>query len=174
MSMKAHCVRCKNEVENETRIKYKNRYYCPECYKVMEEEKKENKSTDSQQYRDLVAYICTTFNLEAPTGMILKQIQNYKKAYNYNYAGQAYTIWYCKEILNNFNKEQLMLYGIYVVKKYYDDAKNYYNKQEEQKAKMKEINYSEINSKVVKSNKTIIKSNSKSDTRGLLDLNSLV
>lgn len=96
---------------------------------------------ESESYKNLSAYICDTFGIAVPTGLILKQIKDYKDMYSYTYDGIAYTIWY---ITNIAEKELDVKYGIAYVKYFYEKAEEYYVQQEHLKKynseKIKQLN----------------------------------
>ena len=93
--------------------------YCTNCYTKIKKE--------SEDYKELIDFICENFMLECPTGLILKQIKDYKEKFSYTYAGITYTLWYAKAILQ---KNFIMKYGIAIVKYHYEDACNFYLQQE--------------------------------------------
>lgn len=109
---------CNKELPLDDRYKHSGKWYCKECY-----EKVINKPNP---YKDLISYICTEFNIEAPNSIILSQIKNLKNKNNYTYGGIQYTIWYFKYILNKQPEEK---YGLAFVKYYYNDAKKYFDEQ---------------------------------------------
>lgn len=71
--------------------------------------------------------ICEYFDIEAPTGLILKQIKNYKSEFGYSYSGMGYTLWYIKNIIGgNFIEK----YGIYQIKNEYKNAEQFFISQQ--------------------------------------------
>jgi hypothetical protein len=100
-------------------IIYSNKKYCKSCG--------EKKLQESEQYNTLIKTICIYFNIEVPTGLILKQIKQYKAEFQYEYTGMTYTLWYLKEIKRNSFEEK---YGIALIKYEYENAKNYFLQQQ--------------------------------------------
>jgi len=74
----------------------------------------------------LLKTICDYFKIDVVTGLMLKQIKQYKTEFNYTYNGMIYTLWYTKEILN---KNFITQYGIALIKYEYENAENYYLQQ---------------------------------------------
>lgn len=132
---------CGKELPLNDRYKHSSKWYCKECY-----EKEINKPNP---YKDLIAYICNEFNIDAPSSIILSQIKYMKNKTNYTYGGIQYTIWYFKYILNRQLDEK---YGLAFVKYYYDSAKNYFNEQVELENKVMEMK-----NKTVTKKKKVIK-----------------
>ena len=132
---------CNKLLQPDERYKYSGKWYCKECY-----EKEINKPNP---YKDLISYICTEFNIEAPKSIILSQIKNLKNKNNYTYGGIQYTIWYFKYILNKQPEEK---YGLAFVKYYYNDAKKYFDEQMAIENKI-----TEMKSKSVSKKKKVIK-----------------
>lgn len=143
MARLAHCKgeNCNKELPLDDRYKHSGKWYCKECY-----EKIKNKPNP---YRDLIAYMCNEFGIEAPSSLMLTQIKNLKNARNYTYGGIQYTIWYYKYVLN---KELDDKFGIGFVKYYYTNAENYFKEQVEIQNKVEEMKSKNIitKKKVVK------------------------
>ena len=98
------CPVCGNRIEKESAVHVGRRYCCAEHAKQYETELKKTKSKPAQSssappvqsgYKELIEAVCQAFDIDAPTGMILKQIQNYKKAYDFTYNGMRFTLQYC-------------------------------------------------------------------------------
>jgi predicted adenine nucleotide alpha hydrolase (AANH) superfamily ATPase len=92
------------------------------------------------------------FNIERPTGLMLKQIKEYKTELDYNYAAMTYTLWYIKEITNKQFEEK---YGIALIKYTYEEARRYFEQQQDIK---NSIDNSEIKTKIIKNNRKVTKS----------------
>ena len=152
------CKRCDIELVNkEDRYKFSNKTYCKRCYEILR--------LDADEYKALMKYICKEcFEIDAPTSLILKQVKDFHSR-NINYGAMTYTLWYCKEILDfKFNVK----FGVALIDTYYDEAKDYYSKQEEKRQVIEKMNVKE-NVKIVKRNNT---ENSKSKL--LVDLGSIL
>lgn len=160
MPRTAKCKRCGKDLYPEERFKHNSKNYCKDCYEIIVRE--------AEDYKNLIEYICEIFEIDKPTGFILKQIKNYKEEFGYGYAGIQYTLWYCKEI-EEFNF--VPKYGIYMVKQHFEDAKEYYNHQEKLLEKMKSLSKNDVH----KINKIEEKSiNSSSDNSSLVNITSLL
>ena len=162
MSRNATCKICNKIIDkNEEKFKHNNKTYCKECHeKYLNEKQKENDS-----YKELISYICEVFNMDAPTGFILKQIKNMKDNSNYTYSGIQYTIWYYVSVLNKSIDSK---YGIAFVNYNYENAKQYFSNQQQISNSIK--NKSEIKVKII-SNKNI--NNKSNDKHLLIDLSKL-
>lgn len=123
MARMAKCKGCGIPLAPEDRYRRNSKTYCKECFEKAER--------NAEEYKDLVEFICENYGsgepLEKPTGLMLKQIKEYKNEYGYTYGGMAYTLWYCKEVLG---KSLVEKYGIGIVKYYYEEAGEYYLQQE--------------------------------------------
>lgn len=116
MGRKAKCKKCGCEICSGERKVYSGKSYCAACYKIIKD--------DLNSYRVLITYICENYNISKPTGMMLKQIKEYKNELGYTYNGMGYALWYANEILN---KTFDIKYGVSLIKHYYDEAADYYN-----------------------------------------------
>lgn len=119
MARLSTCKNCGVKMTKEEKMIYSNKSYCKECYDKLIYEKEE--------YKKLIDLICTYFKIEVPTGLIFKQIKDYKEQFGYNYAGMMYTLWFIKEIENkNFTE---IKYGVALIKYNYEKAKAYFEQQ---------------------------------------------
>jgi len=134
------CKSCGKKITFEEKRIYSNKTYCESCYNIQLQHR--------ESYNNLISDICIYFNIEQPTGLILKQIKQYKEEFKYSYDAMRYVLWYIKEILN---KEFIIQYGIALIKYHYYDAEAYYNQQENIKKSTENINDG-ITVKVVKFN----------------------
>lgn len=115
-----NCGRCDKQLPNKDgRTKIGNRYYCDECTSIIKREKEE--------YKALVEQICQYYQLSVPTGLMFKQLKQYKNEAKYTYGGIQYTLWYCKEILNLSFDEK---YGLGMVGYKYKEAEDYFLSQQ--------------------------------------------
>ena len=71
--------------------------------------------------------ICTYFNIEKPTPLIIQQIKSYNKTFGLNYAAIGYTLWY---VVNILDEPCIVKYGIYQVKNEYMNAEKYFLQQQ--------------------------------------------
>lgn len=59
------------------KTKKQKKYYHEECLEV--------KERNTEEYKNLIEYICELFNIESPNGMIVKQVKEYHTDYKYRY-----------------------------------------------------------------------------------------
>lgn len=127
---KIKCPYCAEYFHREDGIKVQKRYYHPECLEKKRQENKENELRDvdeskgeSQDYRDLIEYICNKYNTKRPSGMVLKQIKDYKEQYGYTYKGMELALRYFYDTEGNSVKDDT---GVGIIIYVYDRAKNFY------------------------------------------------
>ena len=116
MARKVKCPECGTYNDKENTVYHNSKYYCKICF--------ENKQKEAQDYKNLVAYICELYQIEAPTGWMLKQIKDYKEQFNFTYRGIKTTLHYFYEIQEGNSVEDSM--GIGIVPFVYDEAKRFY------------------------------------------------
>jgi predicted amidophosphoribosyltransferase len=138
MARKSKCKNCSKELSKEERIVDGGKSYCENCHNDAQLEK--------ENYKLLISTVCEYFSIDEPTGLIVKQIQQYKNEYKYTNSGIGYTLWYIKEIKGKTFSEPK--YGIALVKYHYEEAKRYFDQQqrisnsigtENQEVKTKEV-----------------------------------
>lgn len=120
IARKVKCPTCGalNEKENTTELS--GRYYCVECAKKKIEER-ENKKTD---WDLLFNYICEIYNIDKPTGMMFRQLKEYRgEPYNYTDGGMYATLKYIYEIEEKEIKDGA---GLGLIPYYYEKTKNHY------------------------------------------------
>ena len=113
MARKVKCPECGTYNDKENTVYHNSKYYCKICF--------ENKQKEAQDYKNLVAYICELYQIEAPTRWMLKQIKDYKEQFNFTYRGIKTTLHYFYEIQEGNSVEDSM--GIGIVPFVYDEAK---------------------------------------------------
>lgn len=116
MARKVKCPECGTFNDKENAVCHNSRYYCKVCY--------ENKIRESQDYKELIAYICELYQIDAPTGFMLKQIKDFKEQFNYTYRGIKSTLRYFYEISEGNDVGNSM--GIGIVPFVYEEAKKFY------------------------------------------------
>ena len=85
------CKNCGRKLQPEERYIHASKTYCEECYqKILQE---------SDEYKQLIEFICLNYEIQRPTGLMLKQIKDMKTDFGWSYAAMTYTLWYYKEIL---------------------------------------------------------------------------
>jgi len=161
MARLSTCKGCSKKLQPEEKHNHGSKTYCVDCVKKVERE--------ATEYKQLIEFICTNYELERPTGLILKQIKEYKTDFGYTHAAMTYTLWYCKEVLS---KEFIEKFGVALIKHYYDEAKDYYLQQEKMKESISRISQTELKTKVIKM--TNKKSSSMNDNSSLINLGSLL
>lgn len=119
---KLKCSLCKELFEKEELTIKGSKKYCNECLKI-EEKKNEKNMTD---WDLLFNYICKVYNIKTPTGMMFKQLKDFRgDDYNYTNIGMYYTLkYYCEIIEGNILDGS----GLGIIPYYYDRAKAHYNK----------------------------------------------
>lgn len=120
MARKSKCKNCSIEITKEEKFIANGKGYCKVCHDEIQ--------VEIENYKLLICTICEYFNINEPTGLIIKQIQQYKKEFNYSNSGIGYTLWYIKEIKGKTFNE--IKYGIALVKYHYDEAKKYFEQQQ--------------------------------------------
>lgn len=128
MGRKSTCKGCGIQLEKKDKYTYSNKTYCKDCYDKLQIEK--------ENYNQLLNTIMEYLEVQVVDGLIYKQIKDYKEQYKYNYTGMTYTLWYCKEILN---KKFERKYGIALIKYEYNNAKDYFSRQQQIKSSVMEI-----------------------------------
>jgi hypothetical protein len=118
MARQVKCPYCEQKFDKEEAYEYKKKYYHPKCFEQWEQEKTHR--------QELIKYICELFRIDAPTGIILKQIKDFQEDYKYKLKGMELALRYFHETLGNRPQEGS---GIGIVPFVYEDAKNYYIKQ---------------------------------------------
>ena len=136
------CKQCGKKISANEKKMYKNKTYCLTCY--------ENISFEYEQYKQLIGIIdeiAKKNNSDFPQ-YIFKQIKDYKDDKNLTYSGMIYTLWYITEVLNK--DINLQTYGLSLVLYEYNNAEQWYNKQQKIEQSTENIN---INKKIIKTNK---------------------
>ena len=109
------CQYCEDKVDKDVAYIYKKRNYHEECFRKWEQE--------HQDYESLKKYICEIYRLDYVTGLMLKQIKNFKEENQYKYKGMELALRYFYETLGNKAREGD---GIGIIPYVYEDAKKDY------------------------------------------------
>lgn len=125
--------------------KYSGKNHCLTCHNI--------KLRDAKDREDLYQYLSNMFNIEYPTGLMLKQIKEFKDELGYSYGGIKYTLWYMTEIENKSFSD--IKYGIALIKYYYEKAKDYFEQQQRISNSM--VNVNSIETRTVKINLNNVK-----------------
>lgn len=116
---------CNEKHPRSTMQKIGTQNYCPQCY-----DKKKKEVEDREL---LFNCIKSVFNLNFPTGQMLRQIKQYREERNYTYKNIAFTIKYIVQVKN---MQLQTKYGIALVPHLYDEMLDYYKKLEQRKKSM--------------------------------------
>lgn len=119
MARPVKCPHCeetfdRDEVEFKTK---NNRYYHLECYNATQ------KKTDD--YQNLIEYICYLRDWKSPTGFVLKQIKEFKEEKGFTDRGIQLALYYMYNIRGDKIPTEMTI-GIGAVEYVYDEAMNYY------------------------------------------------
>ncbi|SNZ10019.1 hypothetical protein SAMN05421503_1474 [Terribacillus aidingensis] len=115
MGRQVKCPYCETKLDQEDAISHQKRYYHPNCL--------EAKKNESQDYKDLIEYICELHGISRPTGMMVKQIKEFRNDYNYKLKGIELALRYFYETESNPVREGD---GIGIVPYIYDKARDHY------------------------------------------------
>lgn len=119
MARQVKCPMCEAMNNKENTKKIDNRYYCLECAEKREQEKARNKD----DWEELFEYICDLYGIDTLTGMMFKQIKDFRNDYEYTNKGMHLTLKYYYEVLENEVKENT---GLGIIPYYYDRARQHY------------------------------------------------
>lgn len=137
MSNFVKCRICHKKIDKSTAYNPKPRmYYCSKDEYDASRVKKTPQSDDSKQ---LVAYIASIYGADMNYPFILNQLKYLRKTYNYKNKGMLLTLQY----VQNVKHEKIdTRYGVsHVITRFYINAKKYYIKNMEQKKKILEFNF---------------------------------
>jgi hypothetical protein len=136
MAKKVKCPMCKTLNNREDTVTISNRYYCVECADKREEEKARNKDN----WDELFDYICDLYNIDTLTGLMFKQIKDFRDNYNYTNKGMYLTLKYYYETLDNEVKDNT---GLGIIIYYYEQAKQHFIESKEVKKHLGEFEIDE-------------------------------
>lgn len=115
MARKVKCPYCEEKLDKDDAISYKKRYYHEECFNTWR--------LEAEHRKDLIEFICELHGIDAPTGMMVKQIKDFQVDYEYKLKGIELSLRYFYEILDNPVREGD---GIGIVPYVYEEAKKHY------------------------------------------------
>jgi hypothetical protein len=115
VARKVKCPYCEKQLDKDDAYEYKKKYYHKKCFDQWQQEK--------EHRQELLQYICDLYRIEVPSGMILKQIKDYKEEFHYKYKGMELALRYFYETLGNSVQEGT---GIGIIPYVYEDAKRHY------------------------------------------------
>jgi hypothetical protein len=109
------CAECDDFVSKETKVRFNNKNYHPEC------------AQKAQEKKELNDYICRKFAFKKPGPRVNSQITKYLEMYPYyTYKGILEALQYFYDVLNRPVPEKIDAMGIGIVPSVYDDAQKYY------------------------------------------------
>lgn len=106
---------CDQKYPADQLVKYKNANHCHVCY--------DRKTKEVKDRENLYNVIKEVFELKFPTGMMLRQIKEYREDRGYTYKNIAFTIDY---MVKRKGLKLQTKYGIALVPHYYDEMITYY------------------------------------------------
>ncbi|MGM7720649.1 hypothetical protein [uncultured Metabacillus sp.] len=115
MGRQVKCPYCELKLDKDDSVEYKKRYYHEECFETWRME--------AEHRKELIEYICSLYKLDAPTGMMLKQIKEFQEDYKYKLKGIELALRYFHETLE---KPVQSGTGIGIVPFVYEDAKKHF------------------------------------------------
>jgi len=119
LAKKVKCPTCGKMNEKENTKTISNKYYCIECGDIREKEIEKNKD----YWDELFEYVCELYNIDTLTGMMFKQIKDFRTINNYTNRGMLLTLKYYYETLENEVKENT---GLGIITYFYEEAKRHY------------------------------------------------
>lgn len=130
---KVKCPVCGKMIARDEAVNIGRRYCCKEHADAFRQEMASRKaksesskaSKEGPQYRRLVQAICEAYDLSAPTGKILRQIQAYKRDFHFTYDGMRATLIYCL-MWANPPVEVDPAFGIAFIPYRYNEAKDFF------------------------------------------------
>lgn len=141
---------------------YKNKNYCKECYK--------RKVEDDDGRIKLLDTISNIYNIPYPTGMMLRQMKQFREERNYKYNDQAKALWYGKHVLK---KQFYSSYGLGLIPYIIDDAVKYFEDNKKRQEKMKDVSSVNKTQTITKTwqenDKQLYRKNKMIDMEGILN-----
>lgn len=123
MATQVLCPRCNKKNNKEDTVQIGRRYYCIECAKLTKQEK-EQKAEGRESWNLLFDYICELYNIKKPTGMMFRQLKEFRSnPYNFTDEGMYLTLKYYYDTLDNNVIEGT---GLGIIPYYYDKAKEHW------------------------------------------------
>ena len=90
--------------------------------------KTKEQQKESQHYRELIDYVCELYGISAPHGIMLRQISDFKRDYDFTYKGMQLTLYFFHEIEGNDINEGG---GIGIIPFVYHRATEFYRTRQE-------------------------------------------
>lgn len=118
MARQLKCPKCGKLNDKENTIYFNKRYWCKECREKIE--------SDTRDRNELIDYIMNLFEIDKPTGYIMKQIQKYIDQ-GYTYKGMYLTLTYFYDTLGNKLPIDIKEYeSLGIIPSMYNRAKKHY------------------------------------------------
>ena len=141
---------CDNKYPKEELTQYKSKNYCSECLIIKKE--------DDVGREKLINEISKIYNIPYPTGMMLRQMKDFRESRNYKYNDQAKAIWYGKHVLKkSFHSK----YGLSLVPYIIDAAVIYFEENRKRAEKLEDVQSINKTQTIYKTTKSIINNNYK-------------
>ncbi|MFT0803305.1 hypothetical protein VSK91_22150 [Bacillus swezeyi] len=112
MARRVKCPYCETYLDKDDAVPYKKRYYHQHCFNTWK--------IEADHWKELIKYICELYKIDAPTGMMLKQIKEFQEEYKYKLKGIELALKYFHETLGNPVREGD---GLGIVSFIYEEAK---------------------------------------------------
>lgn len=120
MARSVKCPHCGNSNDKDNTVQIGNRYYCKNCADEVKSEKESNKT----DWDLLFDYICKLYGISKPTGMMFKQLKEFRsEPYYYTNSGMYATLKYYHDTLGNKVLEGA---GLGIIPYYYEKTKQHY------------------------------------------------
>lgn len=148
-------------VDKKQSKKISNRWVCFPCL-----EKREQVANERQELYDLVAKL---FFIKHPTGMMMKQIKDFREDLEYTYKGMTLSLIYWTETLNNTMSNAK---GVGIIPYIYEDAKKFYIEKMEIRKRVENMEGDFTSKKIVTLSRRKTETNDKTKNR-MIDMNDL-
>lgn len=128
---------CGQKLPKEQMLDYKGHNHCHDCYNA--------KVKDVEDREELYKFLSSYFKLNYPSGIMLRQIKQYKDERGYSYKNMRFAVDYMIRI----KKIDLNVkYGIALVPHYYDEMIRYYKDLKERRERTTDYEPKVINIKL--------------------------
>lgn len=150
-------------VDKDKAKKISGRWVCEDCQAARVQEQE-----DRQELYNLVAKL---FFMKHPTGMMMKQIKDFKQDLEYTYKGMTLSLIYWTETLGN---SMANARGVGIIPYIYEDAKQFYIEKMRIKKAVDNIEGDELSSvKVVTLSKESIERTKETENKRIFDMEDL-
>ena len=155
------CPDCGIDIKDKSKAtKKSNRWVCADCIKIREQIKRDRE--------ELYMYTAKIFNIKFPTGMMMKQIKDFREEFGYTYKGMTLSLQYwCESLGNTMSNAK----GVGIIPYIYEDAKAFYKERMNVKNAVEDIQDPLMSEKTV----TVHKQKPREDNMDLklIDMNDL-